>query len=213
MSTIKLGNLLWRPHTRPISPEDPVDVKDVNTADIKAKLETVQSELALVKAELQEIKANQLSGDQKVQLSGTIAGVTPHYNLKTVANAVSIPAGTHLDFSLGLTGDERYVYILINTSQQPWSILGYNELGGRALACLYPEYNNFTATFPNIAVPARALYCPVRYRVLSAEGSEQAIVTIAERSYKGLATSGNDKVRFVNESNEINTVTIRVQTY
>lgn len=71
MADIRLGNLLWRPHTRPISPEDPVDVKDVNTADIKAKLEMVQSELALVKAELQEIKANQLSGDQKVQLSGT----------------------------------------------------------------------------------------------------------------------------------------------
>ena len=71
MAQIKLGNLLWRPHTRPISPEDPVDVKDVNTADIKTKLEMVQSELALVKAELQEIKANQLSGDQKVQLSGT----------------------------------------------------------------------------------------------------------------------------------------------
>jgi len=49
-----------------------VDVKDVNTADIKAKLEMVQGELALVKAELQEIKANQLSGDQKVQLSGTL---------------------------------------------------------------------------------------------------------------------------------------------
>jgi len=47
-----------------------VDVKDVNTADIKTKLEMVQSELALVKAELQEIKANQLSGDQKAQLSG-----------------------------------------------------------------------------------------------------------------------------------------------
>ena len=71
MAVIRLGNLLWRSHTRPISPEDPVDVKDVNTADIKAKLEMVQSELALVKAELQEIKANQLSGDQKVQLSGT----------------------------------------------------------------------------------------------------------------------------------------------
>ena len=72
MAQIKLGNLLWRSHTRPISPEDPVDVKDVNAADIKTKLEMVQSELALVKAELQEIKANQLSGDQKVQLSGTI---------------------------------------------------------------------------------------------------------------------------------------------
>ena len=36
-------------------------------------LAQVKSELELVKAELQAIKANQLSGDQKVQLSGTIA--------------------------------------------------------------------------------------------------------------------------------------------
>ncbi len=36
------------------------------------KLEQVKSELELVKSELQTIKANQLSGDQKVQLSGTI---------------------------------------------------------------------------------------------------------------------------------------------
>lgn len=36
-----------------------------------AKLEQVKSELELIKSELQTIKANQLSGDQKVQLSGT----------------------------------------------------------------------------------------------------------------------------------------------
>lgn len=36
-----------------------------------AKLEQVKSELELVKSELEAIKANQLSGDQKVQLSGT----------------------------------------------------------------------------------------------------------------------------------------------
>lgn len=38
-----------------------------------AKLEQVKSELELIKSELQTIKANQLSGDQKVQLSGTFA--------------------------------------------------------------------------------------------------------------------------------------------
>ncbi len=36
-------------------------------------IKAIKAELALVKAELQTIKANQLSGDQKVQLSGTIA--------------------------------------------------------------------------------------------------------------------------------------------
>ena len=38
----------------------------------QATLEVVQSELALIKSELEAIKANQLSGDQKVQLSGNI---------------------------------------------------------------------------------------------------------------------------------------------
>ena len=101
MSTIKLGNLLWRPHTRPISPEDPVDVKDVNTADIKAKLEMVQSELALVKAELQEIKANQLSGDQKVQLEGSSLPPT----LVFIDSDMVVPAGTSV--SWGLSSSEE----------------------------------------------------------------------------------------------------------
>ena len=44
------------------------DWTEYSTEHIKA----IKAELALVKAELQAIKANQLSGDQKVQLSGTI---------------------------------------------------------------------------------------------------------------------------------------------
>ena len=92
MAVIRLGNLLWRPHTRPISPEDPVDVKDVNTADIKAKLEMAQSELARVKAELQEIKANQLSGDQKVTLkdaSGAVVSPATEATLEQVRALLS----------------------------------------------------------------------------------------------------------------------------
>jgi len=49
--------------------------------DIKA----LRSELALVKTELQTIKANQLSGDQKVTLSGTIE---PQDNIVIGARAV-----------------------------------------------------------------------------------------------------------------------------
>ena len=45
------------------------DWTEYSTEHIKA----IKAELALVKAELQTIKANQLSGDQKVQLSGAIA--------------------------------------------------------------------------------------------------------------------------------------------
>lgn len=53
-----------------------INSKDFATASKQDALNTVvedlKSELALVKAELQAIKANQLSGDQKVTLSGTL---------------------------------------------------------------------------------------------------------------------------------------------
>src|SRR5690606_33490849 len=54
-----------------------------------AKLEQVKSELALVKSELANIKANQLSGDQKVQLSGTkVVESAPVTGIKTVTSTV-----------------------------------------------------------------------------------------------------------------------------
>lgn len=128
MAQIKLGNLLWRSHTRPISPEDPVDVKDVNAADIKTKLEMVQSELALVKAELQEIKANQLSGDQKVQLSGTLVS-------EAVVDALAL-TDTHIQYRDGgfnLLRDLDEVSIeatnTLNTSVRLFFRLSHNWAG------------------------------------------------------------------------------------
>jgi hypothetical protein len=56
---------------------DAISTKDFATASkqdaLKIAVEDLKSELILVKSELANIKANQLSGDQKVQLSGTIA--------------------------------------------------------------------------------------------------------------------------------------------
>ena len=52
-----------------------------------AKLEQVKSELELVKSELQTIKANQLSGDQKVQLSGTIVSAPSVGSMEVAAGA------------------------------------------------------------------------------------------------------------------------------
>ncbi len=46
-------------------------------------IKAIKAELALVKAELQAIKANQLSGDQKVQLSGNIVEVAAFSNIRT----------------------------------------------------------------------------------------------------------------------------------
>ena len=59
----------------------------------QATLEVVQSELALIKSELDNIKQNQTSGDQKVQLSGTID--TVNY----FANINDLSSGSELYFS------------------------------------------------------------------------------------------------------------------
>lgn len=39
MSEIRLGNLGWKNNTAPVSPTNPWDTKDVNSDDIKGKLE------------------------------------------------------------------------------------------------------------------------------------------------------------------------------
>jgi hypothetical protein len=54
-------------------------------------LAQVKNELELVKAELQDLKANQLSGDQKVQLSGSFASIksAPVAGAKTVTTTAA----------------------------------------------------------------------------------------------------------------------------
>lgn len=74
----------------------------------QATLEVVQSELALIKSELDNIKQNQTSGDQKVQLSGNIMEI---YGA-TVADrppANSVPIGA--------------TYMAVNT-QEVWQSNG-----------------------------------------------------------------------------------------
>ena len=60
------------------------DWTEYSTEHIKA----IKAELALVKAELQAIQANQLSGDQKVQLSGNIASDSGLHANRPQPNAV-----------------------------------------------------------------------------------------------------------------------------
>jgi hypothetical protein len=56
----------------------------------QATLEVVRSELALIKSELDNIKQNQTSGDQKVQLSGTkVVESAPVTGIKTVTSTVA----------------------------------------------------------------------------------------------------------------------------
>ena len=74
------------------------DWTEYSTEHIKA----IKAELALVKAELQTIKANQLSGDQKVQLSGTNVPQETTILARAVRRAnsgiilINPPAGLHV---------------------------------------------------------------------------------------------------------------------
>jgi hypothetical protein len=65
----------------------------------------LKKELELVKAELQLIKANQISGDQKVQLSGTIATL---YSM----NFADRPLYTEIT--------EPTVFVLMNSAMDMW---------------------------------------------------------------------------------------------
>lgn len=71
-----------------------ISTKDFATSSkqdaLKIAVEDLKSELNLVKSELANIKANQLSGDQKVQLSGTkVVESAPVTGIKTVTSTVA----------------------------------------------------------------------------------------------------------------------------
>jgi hypothetical protein len=83
----------------------PVDTKDVNSDTIMDDLVDVKEELALVKAELQAIKTNQTSGDQKVQQVGTIATL---YSM----NFADRPLYTEIT--------EPTVFVLMNSAMDMW---------------------------------------------------------------------------------------------
>lgn len=138
MATIKLGNLYHESTTEPNSVTNPVNVKDINSASMKSRLDLLATEskleqvrvllagvateakleqarvllntistkdfatqttlaavlakLGQLETEIQAVKTNQLSGDQKVTLSGTIM---EHYGA-TVAQrpeATEVPVG------------------------------------------------------------------------------------------------------------------------
>ena len=60
---------------------------------VRTLVEDLKSELNLVKSELATIKANQLSGDQKVQVSGTFTELFgAHLSDRPPANSVSVGA-------------------------------------------------------------------------------------------------------------------------
>ena len=94
--------------------EDLGDWTEYSTEHIKA----IKAELALVKAELQTIKANQLSGDQKVQLSGDIVVDTLYDAItltsNTAAPAVDVPNRNANAILLAIISDKNRVRIYKN---------------------------------------------------------------------------------------------------
>ena len=82
-------------------------------------LQGISDELELVKAELQTIKANQLSGDQKVQLSGTIDSLLYSLTSDQMINSDTIFWGENIATagsvrSIDISGASQVVVVLEN---------------------------------------------------------------------------------------------------
>ena len=82
-------------------------------------LQDISDELELVKAELQTIKANQLSGDQKVQLSGTIDSLLYSLTSDQMINSDTIFWGENIATagsvrSIDISGASQVVVVLEN---------------------------------------------------------------------------------------------------
>ena len=65
------------------------EINTTNIGQINVKQNAILAKLEQLETEIQEVKANQLSGDQKVQLSGTIEGL-----LADRPNPGTVPIGT-----------------------------------------------------------------------------------------------------------------------
>jgi hypothetical protein len=92
-----------------------ISTKDFATSSkqdaLNIAVEGLKSELILVKSELANIEANQLSGDQKVQLSGAVVDILLEINDRTQTNSVT------------------YIGASISSATFPLDISGYKDVG------------------------------------------------------------------------------------
>jgi len=106
------------------------DWTEYSTEHIKA----IKAELALVKSELANIKANQLSGDQKVQLSGAIKQLA-------FVQDVTVTAGTSVTvIPIQNFGNQalRYRVFIRPKGMDRYEILEYAAREGTTLAIASP---------------------------------------------------------------------------
>ena len=132
---------------------DVLDALKIDTTAIKGKdfatqttLAQVKTELDLVKTELETIKANQLSGEQKVQLSGT-KSVTHEVLLDAVSVA---PLAQTNQINLNITNEKKVVLLVWNNldTVRIWSSTPWRSIADADAywSCLYPEPSHFSAT-------------------------------------------------------------------
>ena len=154
----------------------------------------VKEELELLKAELETIKANQTSGDQKVQLSGKKA------RLDTIVDAYSLAAGSAKYWDMGMT-DESDVYAIISCDKGPWRLTVNAPWGGSYLTDgLYPRRESEAATTVGYAKVSRIII----------PGSIPANATEAANLAIGAwPTSGNIRIAN-NHDTDTATVTIKM---
>ena len=109
-------------------------------------IKAIKAELALVKAELTNIKANQLSGNQKVQLSGT-KSVTHEVLLDAVSVAPLSQTG---QINLNITNEKKVVLVVWNdlNTVRIWSSLPWRNIADAdaGWGCLYPLSEHFSVS-------------------------------------------------------------------
>jgi hypothetical protein len=174
----------------------------------QATLAAVLAKLEQLETEIQAVKANQLSGDQKVQLSGKTV------ELITIINAESIPAGESLqNIDMSLTGREEEIWILVNIDKQPWSLLtnAGNTTSVSTLSAhispIYPRRINHTTIYTSLNAPSTHLFYGLR---LNMTGIEVNDPNTLEEAKKLIIPIPAGRFTLVNHSEEIATATVRI---
>ncbi len=142
-----------------------ISTKDFAT---QTTLAQVKSELELVKAELQAIKANQISGDQRVQLSGTFAtlygertpAIEPGQELEVFRQKIPNNVGRLKLAIAGSTADVQAMEVTIRTAlldvsldfftacfwqtvEKPYTSENWKSLGGNARSKLIDTFGDW----------------------------------------------------------------------
>ena len=118
---------------------------DGKLEQVRQEIENSRNELALVKSELETIKANQISGDQKVQLSGTTVEVHQETFSGTIDGSATFPNNI---FDLVNT---QYATIIDRVHIKSRNVnlqinVSFRKKDGTRIDCRSPATGTFTST-------------------------------------------------------------------